>query len=232
MWEEKGYSGGRRANFALESSKVTIQGVMWDRTLSNLRRRGTVPKVGDVVAVSGKVNVRTTSCPPTTAKTHDITTKELSIFEVWPIASATEPEIDEPPAVIDFAAKFKELRASTPDKPKGPPAARTPRRMKRQRLTGPCPDNVVQFPDQGVKPAKKATASWCAIETDEHALGMVGPVIDGDPKVRKTHMNARFPIKNDRTRIHLPGRVRRRRLRHGPGQVTVHERQGHARNSP
>ena len=194
MWEEKGYSGGRRANFALESSKVTIQGVMWDRTLSNLRRRGSVPKVGDVVAVSGKVNVRTTSVGDDESEAQEtITTKELSIFEVWPIATATAPEINEPPAVIDFAAKYRELR-DTPDAPKGPKGTRGKAKAEVAEDEV-LPDNVVPFPEQTKQPAKRASASWCAVETDELGQGVSGDVIAGDKTVMKTHMTAQFPTK-------------------------------------
>lgn len=66
MWEEKGYSGGRRANFTLESSSTHIDGVLWDSTLQGLVKRGEVPRVGDIVAMSGNLKVRVTQVAPPT----------------------------------------------------------------------------------------------------------------------------------------------------------------------
>ncbi|MBG0738667.1 DNA polymerase III subunit alpha [Paeniglutamicibacter antarcticus] len=193
MWEEKGYSGGRRANFALESSKVTIQGVMWDRTLSNLRRRGTVPKVGDVVAVSGKVNVRTTSVGDEDVETQEtITTKELSIFEVWQIASATAPEINEPRAVIDFAAKYRELRATNPDKPKGPGGKddetdKAPAGEPKKVFVA----EVTDLEDH----RKKSRSRLVVVATSALGRGLTGRILVGDPAVVKPHSSTSWPTK-------------------------------------
>ncbi|MET4144044.1 DNA polymerase III subunit alpha [Arthrobacter sp. UYCo732] len=203
MWEEKGYSGGRRANFALESSKVTIQGVMWDRTLSHLRRRGAVPKVGDVVAVSGKVNVRTTSVGDDDSEAQDtITTKELSIFEVWPIASATAPEINEPAAVIDFAAKYRELRA-TPDKPKGPTGGKTPEVAEVPEVQ-PEPAVIAEVADlEEHRNRTRSRSAVVAVSSRHMGLGS-GRVIHGDPDVRNSHLYALWPTKKI-----LPGSIYR-----------------------
>ncbi|QOT19238.1 DNA polymerase III subunit alpha [Paenarthrobacter sp. YJN-5] len=210
MWEEKGYSGGRRANFALESSKVTIQGVMWDRTLSNLRRRGAVPKVGDVVAVSGRVNVRTTSVGDDDSETQDtITTKELSIFEVWPIASATAPEINEPPAVIDFAAKYRELRAANPDKPKGPDGGQddeTPKAPAAEPETAVVAE-VTDLDDH----RKKSRSRLVVVATSALGRGLAGKILIGESDVVKPHLITSWPTKKIQPgsiyRVMCPGDV-------------------------
>jgi DNA polymerase-3 subunit alpha len=210
MWEEKGYSGGRRANFALESSKVTIQGVMWDRTLSNLRRRGMVPKVGDVVAVSGKVNVRTTSVGDDDAETQDtITTKELSIFEVWPIASATAPEINEPPAVIDFAAKYRELRATNPDKPKGPDGGKDDETVKAPAVE---PEKTVVAEVTDLDDHRKKTRTrLVVVATSTLGRGLNGKVLVGDRAAVKPHSATSWPTKKVQPgsiyRVMCPGDV-------------------------
>lgn len=210
MWEEKGYSGGRRANFALESSKVTIQGVMWDRTLSNLRRRGAVPKVGDVVAVSGRVNVRTTSVGDDDSETQDtITTKELSIFEVWPIASATAPEISEPPAVIDFAAKYRELRAANPDKPKGPDGGQDDETPKAPAAET-APAVVAEVTDLDDH-RKKSRSRLVVVATSALGRGLAGKILVGESDVVKPHLITSWPTKKIQPgsiyRVMCPGDV-------------------------
>ncbi|WP_422759056.1 DNA polymerase III subunit alpha [Paenarthrobacter sp. C1] len=210
MWEEKGYSGGRRANFALESSKVTIQGVMWDRTLSNLRRRGAVPKVGDVVAVSGRVNVRTTSVGDDDSETQDtITTKELSIFEVWPIASATAPEINEPPAVIDFAAKYRELRAANPDKPKGPDGGQDDETPKAPAAET-APAVVAEVTDLDDH-RKKSRSRLVVVATSALGRGLAGKILVGESDIVKPHLITSWPTKKIQPgsiyRVMCPGDV-------------------------
>lgn len=54
-WNERGYNGGRMVNFTLEGSQATINGVMWDRALSRLKKTGVEPQVGDVVAINASI---------------------------------------------------------------------------------------------------------------------------------------------------------------------------------
>jgi DNA polymerase-3 subunit alpha len=123
MWEEKAYGGGRRANFSLESSRESINGVIWDRTLSGLRRKGTVPKIGDIVAVSGKVSVRSTVIGDEESGTEEtIRTKELNIFEMWPVATGDKPDVpvEAGDNVVSFTDLYQKLR-SAPLLPPEPP---------------------------------------------------------------------------------------------------------------
>lgn len=128
QWDEKAYGGGRRANFAIESSKTSIQGVLWNRTLAGLRSNGNVPKIGDIVAVSGKVNVRSTVIGDDDSETQEtISTKELNIFELWPVktqnTSLVPRETQAGSNVLSFADLYRKVRATalleSPTPPKG-----------------------------------------------------------------------------------------------------------------
>ncbi|MCC3292818.1 DNA polymerase III subunit alpha [Arthrobacter sp. zg-Y1110] len=197
-WEEKGYSGGRRANFSLESSKTTLNGVIWDFSLSRLRRQGIVPKVGDVVAVSGKVNVRVTVIGDEEAETQEtITTKELSINEVWPIDSGTEPEITLPAPVIDFAAKYRQLRSGPAPEPErrrkadtkdaAPAAAPSP--SAERAAEAPVLAPVVSIREHRERKGGDVVAILC----EEYESSMVGEVLFGNTAVLKSHATEGLP---------------------------------------
>lgn len=189
MWEEKGYSGGRRANFTLESSTDSISGVVWDRTLSSLRRQGTVPKVGDVVAVSGRVKVRATVVGDEETGTQEtITTKELNISEVWPINTGAAPEIKLPENVFDFADSYRKLRA-IPTPPKGGKAKPEP------AAAAPEPDAAgatVTVLDE----RRKASRGWVAVVLTQHDQNLGnGKVIGGNADLKKLHKMVGVPLK-------------------------------------
>lgn len=194
MWEEKGYSGGRRANFALESSTDAISGVVWDRTLSSMRRQGTVPKVGDVVAVSGRVKVRATVVGDEESGTQDtITTKELSITELWPINTGAEPQINLPENVFDFAASYKKLRA-IPTPPKGgkdKPAAVASAPAEEAPVSAGATVTVLEE-------RRKATRGWVAVSLGrmQHSFGQ-GRVIGGSEALKIEHRLAAIPTKKN-----------------------------------
>lgn len=57
-WTEKQGKNGKRANFTIEGSRTVMDGVIWPDSLSSLRKRGQVPNVGDIVAISGRAKVR------------------------------------------------------------------------------------------------------------------------------------------------------------------------------
>lgn len=193
MWEEKGYSGGRRANFSLESSTEAISGVVWDRTLSALRRKGTIPKVGDIVAVSGRVNVRATVVGDEETGTQEtITTKELSISEVWPIDVGAAPEINLPENVFDFAASYKKLRA-IPTPPKG---GKT--RVKAE------PDPAAEeaeVPEAGatvtvLDDRRKASRGWVALAVGQHDQNLgYGRIIGGSRELKRALRFVGVPLK-------------------------------------
>ena len=173
MWEEKAYGGGRRANFSLESSRESINGVIWDRTLSGLRRKGIVPKIGDIVAVSGKVNVRNTVIGDEESGTEEtIKTKELNIFEMWPVATGDKPDVPMEPAgtVVSFADLYQKLR-SAPLLPPEPPKDDRPE-PKEQPLAP-----VVQLDDHRQDKEARQEAAFVQIgDLGTHRIGnrMVG----------------------------------------------------------
>jgi DNA polymerase-3 subunit alpha len=193
FWEEKGYSGGRRANFSLESSKVTIRGVIWDRALSGLRTRNAIPKVGDVVAVSGRVNVRVTAIGDSDADDNGdgqdgsetqetITTKEISANEIWQIAGVTPPEIREPAAVIDFASKYRQLRGEgpAPDQPQEP---------AEEAAEDADPATVTSLEE------KRARSRWCAVQIGRRKNTLASGVhLDGDTELLKVFARANVPV--------------------------------------
>jgi DNA polymerase-3 subunit alpha len=209
-WTEKGYSGGRRANFALESSKVTIRGVIWDNTLSRLNRQGNVPKIGDVVAMSGKVNVRTTSVGDEESGAQEtITTKELNISEVWPITSGEAPKVELGGTVIDFANEFKRLRAVelAPARAKkaaaGPKAEApdpedfAPDDASAGQADGPGDEdfsNVVSLDEH----RSRHVPQWLGVTADEfsHIIGGL-EIIDGDKDLQRAYDIEDLPLKGD-----------------------------------
>lgn len=190
MWEEKGYSGGRRANFALESSTDAINGVVWDRTLSALRRQGTVPKVGDVVAVSGRVKVRATVVGDEETGTQDtITTKELNISEIWPINTGAAPEISLPENVFDFAASYKKLRTVTPAPvpPKGP---------GKGTVTPDVEDEPAGATVTVLNDRRKQARGWVAVCVDMFSQSLAdGTVIGGSEEIKRLHRAVGIPVK-------------------------------------
>lgn len=192
MWEEKGYSGGRRANFTLESSTEAISGVVWDRTLSSLRRQGTVPKVGDVVAVSGRVKVRATVVGDEETGTQEtITTKELNISEVWPIDVGAAPEVKLPENVFDFAASYKKLRA-IPTPPKGGKPKATAEQAPAAEPEAPETGATVTVLDEH----RKASRGWVALALGQHDQNLGnGKVIAGSRELKRTHRLVGVPLK-------------------------------------
>ena len=138
-WSEKAAKSGRLASIVLESPKLSLPGVVWSRTLTRLRDNDNIPKIGDIVAVSGTVKVREVSAG---GDGHEgdggddvdetITVKELTVSELWPIVRTSDPEINEPAPVISFADHYLRLR-SVPKpsaKPKATPAKEPKSRAK------------------------------------------------------------------------------------------------------
>lgn len=194
-WEEKGYSGGRRANLTLESSQVSISGVMWDRTLRGLRSRGVVPKIGDVIAVSAKVNVRTVEVTETDSdEATTITTKELSINEVWPVETGSKVKVSLPPNVFDFRDAYRRLRRID-EAPAAKPATL-------QRAVS-VPEPAGEPADEPAAPAEVAEVinidsrrtraeDWVAFRA-KRFIELSGQVIGGDRGVLKRHRYAGSP---------------------------------------
>ncbi|MEH0110621.1 PHP domain-containing protein [Tersicoccus sp. MR15.9] len=219
-WAEKGYAGGRRANFSLESSKVSMNGVVWDRTLSKLRRGGTVPKVGDIVAVAGRVKVRTIELARDDheADAEDgleaevaadkvvetITVKELSVDDVWfPVPQAPAPVVAPPATVIDFAARYRALR-SGPANPDAKPA-RT-RKPSPSPTAVPAPERATAASESGAQPVPveavvvdiveriaRRDPGVAVIVVDEFATRATGYRLTGDNAVAKRHAMENLP---------------------------------------
>lgn len=204
-WEEKGYSGGRRANLVLESSTDSVRAVMWDRTLSNLRRRNMVPKVGDVIAVSAKVNVRTVDVVDEELDvTTSTVTKELSINEVWPIDTGSAVDMKLPENVIDFRSAYLRARSEAVKPVAKPARAAKPAAKPAQVEAVPvresepaeepaAPAPVIRLDDR--RPA--AGGAWAAIHVGRF-IELQAPLIGGAREILKRHRLAGPPqLKND-----------------------------------
>lgn len=191
-WEEKGYSGGRRANYTLESTRAVIRGVIWDRALGQIRRRGQVPKVGDIVAVSGKLNVRETTLDADANGVEEIiTTKEISATEMWLIedgAQATLPmETAEDSNVVPFSELYRRMRsASTP--PTGP-GTHKPAAPVEVEDDSEVPDNVTDLDGYRQSTAHKSVL----VMVSRLGAVMGTDVLGGDKSVAHSHQFEPIP---------------------------------------
>lgn len=84
-WAERGYKGGRMANFTLESETESISGVAWDRTVSTMHAANLIPRVGDIVAVYGRVELKTWETEGDEGEIVENTTKELMAQQMWTV---------------------------------------------------------------------------------------------------------------------------------------------------
>lgn len=57
-WEQGSSSNGIRVNFAIEGTRVTMDGIMWNEAASSFINRNGTPAVGSIVAISGSVESR------------------------------------------------------------------------------------------------------------------------------------------------------------------------------
>jgi DNA polymerase-3 subunit alpha len=198
-WEEKGYSGGRRANFVLESPKLSLRGVMWDYSLSRLKRTGTVPRVGDVMAISGKVNVRMTTVGDEETGTEDtITTKELSANNMWAVESVSPPTIDLPGNVFDFQSAYDRLRAVEVEKParkKAAPVAKTEEAPASQETEDEDPGQLAEVTDLNSR--RKNRSRWAAVACKPRSKFVKGDVLAGDADLAHEEWRLAFPTKTN-----------------------------------
>lgn len=86
-WAERGYSRGRMVHVTLEGSKGVVDGVVWDETLTQLKATGCVPDVGDVVALTGRLQRRSAPRPVDNETTPDAEPEpermEMTVQQVW-----------------------------------------------------------------------------------------------------------------------------------------------------
>lgn len=92
-WSEKAYSKGRMAAILLEGSTASIAGTMWDRELSEHVESNSIPAVGAIVAVSGRVRFRTIASDPDDDASEEQIVKELSVNRVR-VVPVTDPSRD------------------------------------------------------------------------------------------------------------------------------------------
>src|SRR5690606_38972402 len=104
-FNERAYSKGQMANIILESTKVSIRGVIWDETLSRMRSGAGIPTVGSIVAVSARVIVNTRDVEDEEGNVIDtVVTKELMITQ------ATQVPVDDGATSVQYAPVAMPLR--------------------------------------------------------------------------------------------------------------------------
>lgn len=92
-WTERNGARGRFAQMTLEGSKTRIDAMVWNSALEPLHKSGTVPKVGDIVAVSGVAKerlVQRNAEVETDGQQVDLSEEkqvvmELSVTRIWPV---------------------------------------------------------------------------------------------------------------------------------------------------
>jgi hypothetical protein len=92
-WAERGYKGGRMANFTLESAEMSVRCVAWNGTVSGLHDAGEIPTIGSIVAVSGRVDKRTWDSETDEGETVENITKEIMAQQLWTVA-VDDREVD------------------------------------------------------------------------------------------------------------------------------------------
>jgi DNA polymerase-3 subunit alpha len=154
-WDEGTYSGGtkRRINFTLEGSLSSFDGVIWEKDFDRLKKAGKIPEIGELFAVSGRVNIREIvlgggSSDDDVEVDEDVvlekvTVKELTVNDMWLIdAGPRVVKIEEAIPSYSFRSRWE---TSRPD-PDAPKPARKPAAKKAQPETvetAPIPADVV-----------------------------------------------------------------------------------------
>ena len=84
-FSEGSYRGGRKANISLEGSNSVIDGIMWDRTLTEAKDSGTIPPLGGVVAVSGRITLREFEQEDEDGEITIAQLREITVGNVFPV---------------------------------------------------------------------------------------------------------------------------------------------------
>lgn len=115
-WEEKAFSGGRRAIMQLESPSITVETMIWDKTLGELMEKKQVPRIGDLIAVSGQMKIKTTTIGNTEETgaeegemVETITVPSISMKSIFQIDDPEETTWDLTKPDFDVAGTFATL---------------------------------------------------------------------------------------------------------------------------
>lgn len=97
-WSERTYAGGRMANITIEGSRASVDCVIWDANLGEIKAayNGEAPLPGSIVAVSGRVTLNLVEVEDEDGNVSDISKKEMTVTKVFPV-----PIPDEPAGALD-----------------------------------------------------------------------------------------------------------------------------------
>lgn len=84
-WEMRPYAKGVMGKFTLAGTGASIGGVVWDEALTAMIETGTVPKVGQVYAVPGRLKTSSREVQNDDGETTIITSRDLMASAFWRI---------------------------------------------------------------------------------------------------------------------------------------------------
>ena len=86
-WSERAYAGGRMANVTLEGSAVSIDAVIWDSALTEVKagNDGEAPRLGTIVTFSGRIVTNIIEVEDEEGNISDISKKEMYVTKVFPV---------------------------------------------------------------------------------------------------------------------------------------------------
>lgn len=156
-YSEKAYKSGRLANITLEDADASIDGVLWDRTLTQTKNAGVMPHLGGLMAVTARVTMREFEQEDDDGVVTTTTSTELTVMQVYgvPVNDPVQGGFDAEAATrIAFATAGAPVAAS---------AAPTLTVVEApaptyQAPTEPSLSAAVQSPIAAVAPAEQVTA--------------------------------------------------------------------------
>lgn len=86
-WGERTYAGGRMANVTLEGSSVSIDAVIWDSALTQVKaeNEGEAPRLGTIAAFSGRIVTNIIEVEDEEGNVSDISKKEMYVTQAFPV---------------------------------------------------------------------------------------------------------------------------------------------------
>lgn len=92
-WSERTYAGGRMANITLEGSGASIDCVIWDGNLGEIKAAygGETPMPGSIIAISGRVVLNLVEVEDDEGNVSDISKKEMMVTKAFPVPVPDEP---------------------------------------------------------------------------------------------------------------------------------------------
>lgn len=92
-WSERTYAGGRMANITLEGSGASIDCVIWDGNLGEIKAAydGETPMPGSIIAISGRVVLNLVEVEDDEGNVSDMSKKEMMVTKAFPVPIPDEP---------------------------------------------------------------------------------------------------------------------------------------------